>query len=210
MKFRYKYPFNSERYLELVNKDKLKHNSLLDSETVELICYTEQLNDYVSWKKQSRASSLIEAFINYKIDADEFHDQFISLSKDDPKLKELFYNPSLEILKDVRIDHEYDSDFSTLFSNIDLGCELFDRQFEEENFTEEIFRTYVKQEYELFVKSDSSIDIKSETESDIVIKNVQSRIPINTSNQIAQRSYKLLGISILVVLTSFISYSDFF
>lgn len=166
MSIKYDYPFNLERYLQLLNKEKEDSKSLLKSERLELICYSGQLADSLLWKKQSQYYLLIEAFISYEIDADEFDREFVRLGYDDAELNKLRSNPSLKILKNLQIGPEYDSDFPILRANIDAGCELFERA--EDDFTEDTFRVYVKKEYKEFLENDSSINVKSESESNLV------------------------------------------
>ena len=158
------YPFNGVRYVTLFKKEEQligKDQKLSMSEFVELQSYVSQLENYVLFKTRSQLVFLIETFLNGTVDADEFSEDFSRLTDEQPELKDLFLNPSLEIVKDLEIGPEHAfSHFARLKDNIRVGCFLFDQ--DDEDFPEENLRNLVKEQYAMFLKYDDSIDVTME------------------------------------------------
>lgn len=203
----YKYPFNPERYLELLKKEKECKRTgqrLLEFELLERVSYSNQFADYLISKNKDDIVILIKKFINYKINVEEFIDQFLNFCKPNPQL---FYKASLESLQDVKIDSDFSS-FSVMKSNISVGIELYERYDEE--LSEDEFRNLVNEEYEILLDFESFIDVKLEIDPDVTaIKltkgtNLESKID---SAQLIQKSYTALllaGVILLVALINFI------
>ena len=201
----YKYPFNPERYLELLKREKecmRTGQKLPDFELSESVSYSNQFADYLISKNKDDMVILIKQFINYKINAEEFIDQFLIFCKPNPQL---FYNASLESLQDVKIDTDF-SFFSVMKSNIIIGSELYERY--DEGLSEDEFRNLVNEEYEILLDFESVINTEIELdESDITaiklrkMTNVELKI---NSDQLIRKSYVailLAGGVLLVTLT---------
>ena len=201
----YKYPFNPERYLELLKKEeecRRTGQKLLEFELLERISYSNQFADYLISKNKDDIVILIKQFINYKINAEEFIYQFLIFCKPD---LQLFYKASLETLQDVKIDTDF-SFFSVMKSNIIIGIELYERY--DEGLSEDEFRNLVNEEYEILLDFESVINTEIELdESDITaiklrkMSNVELKI---NSDQLIRKSYVALllaGGVLLVTLT---------
>ena len=154
----YKYVFNPEKYLELLEKEKKyagTDQKLTRFELLERVSYSTQFADYLTSKNKDEIIIWIKKFINYKIDAEEFSEQFFKLCQPNPKL---FYRASLESLQDVKIDPDFFS-FSLMKSTIILGIDLY--ELDDEEFTEDKFRNLVDREYKRLLDFESVIDAES-------------------------------------------------
>lgn len=202
----YKYPFNPERYLELLKKEeecRRTGQKLLEFELLERISYSNQFADYLISKNKDDIVILIKQFINYKINAEEFIYQFLIFCKPD---LQLFYKASLETLQDVKIDTDF-SFFSVMKSNIIIGIELYERY--DEGLSEDEFRNLVNEEYEILLDFESVINTKIELEPDVTaiklgkMTNLESKID---STQLIRKSHialLLAGGILLVTLIIF-------
>ena len=198
------YLFNPERYLELYNKNwefQKKGKTLSVTETAEFTSYLVQLESYILWKKESKLKLLIEAFINYEIDADKFDLKFHRLIGKNLELKRLHLNPSLDILKNIEIDPRDYVHFTNLRSNIMVACQLFESRIEDEDFSDDRFRDWVEKEYRVFLEYDSAlvINVKSETDSIVsVAKNAISPIMSKTYSDQEVLRFTIIFFTILV------------
>ncbi len=73
---KYKFPFNSERYLKLKKK---KGQDLEKSENQELSNYYSQIFNYLCWQDKDNFLILIENFLNSELECVDFDIQFYQL-----------------------------------------------------------------------------------------------------------------------------------
>ena len=142
--------YNLKRHVELLKQDKtlLSQNKSFFKENrrecLELSKYNVAVSEHIFWENRFKVASIIQAFLNKKMDAQEFHDSVFGLRRnhlakcDDflsrlvsEEIKEFFPNKKSYKLKGF-------------LSSLYFECEHFEMNFDEETFDNSIRNGFLK------------------------------------------------------------------
>ena len=142
--------YNLKRHVELLklkekvlsqDKSFLKEN---EAEFLELSGYNAAVDQHIFWEKRFKVASLLQTFMNGKINAQDFHDSIFGLRRNhidecnkflsrlvSGEIKEFFPNKESYKLKGL---------LSALYS----ACEYFEMNWNEETFYDSIQNAFLK------------------------------------------------------------------
>jgi hypothetical protein len=149
--------YNSEKYIEFLNyhqelkkqkkslriQDPIKYSKLLE--------YAVQVSDYLHWSQRTEYLQLIENFLNFEINGQEFDNKFSKIVTEIEDKSRLL-SKNHEELKRIKPDSKAFG-FGTWISEIYLCCNEFYSDFDEEENQEQIPFTKTEQQLREAVKN---------------------------------------------------------
>lgn len=144
--------FDFKRYRELLklrnevlnaNKSFFKYHH---SDCLELNRYNTIISDSILWNERSKLASLVEDYLNKKIDVNDFKNVIFEFRHNYIKKCNFFITKLLlEEIKDFSLDTD-GSQLQSFLSSLYFECEGLEPDFDEENFYHLIKNLFLKYE----------------------------------------------------------------
>ena len=206
----YMYQFNLTRYFELQNKSSsllTSEETLSESEALELAEYVDQLFVYFCWQEKENFLSLIESFLNFELDIDDFYIRSYHLTR---STEDVARFSSFETLKTIKLEDssedllELKKNLVELINSISSTSELYEIEMEDsivEKFTQEKYRNKIIDFYQKYkgyqkaILSDEAIDVKAVIDPLAIESSSKISFSQVSTEEVIRRSYNLLRIT---------------
>lgn len=142
--------YNFKRHVELLNQEKKLRSegkfffAESENEFKELCQYNSLMSQHIFWENRFEVSSLIQTFLNKKINAYQFHDSVFGLRRNHlAKCKEFQSKLTSEEIKEFFPNQE-SYKLKGFLSFLYFECEHFEMKWDEEDFYNTILDGFLK------------------------------------------------------------------